>query len=83
MADAVVVVTAAAEPEKAEKKKKKKKVISYEETTPWPLTNALKAIQGIYLDKIKADAVDDASNHARQNMQEYVEDWFKNQLRTR
>jgi hypothetical protein len=32
----------------------------------------------IYKDKMAADAVDDAINNRRQNMQEYVADWFLN-----
>ncbi len=63
----------------AAKDKKKKKGLKMPEAPPWPLTNTLKTIQLIYADKIKADAVDDACNNDRQNMQEYVDDWFKNQ----
>lgn len=61
------------------KDKKKKKTLKMPEAPPWPLTNTLKTIQLIYADKIKADAVDDACNNDRQNMQDYVGDWFKNQ----
>ena len=32
----------------------------------------------IYRDKIRADAVDDSLQNRRQNMQEYVKDWFLN-----
>jgi hypothetical protein len=32
----------------------------------------------IYKDKMAADAVDDAINNRRQNMQEYAADWFLN-----
>lgn len=65
-----------------DKDKKKKKALKMPEAPPWPLTNTLKTIQLIYADKIKADAVDDACNNDRQNMQDYVGDWFKNQYGT-
>ncbi len=32
----------------------------------------------IYVDKMKADAIDDAIQNRRQNMQEFVKDWFMN-----
>ena len=56
---------------------KKVKKMKFKKASPWPLTNCLRAVQSIYNDKIKADAVDDAQNNDRQNMQEYVEDWFQ------
>ncbi len=34
----------------------------------------------IYRDKIRADAVDDAINNRRQNLQEYVRDWLSNRF---
>ena len=45
----------------------------------WPILNALKLVQKVYQDKIKADATDDAIDNPRQNMQEYMDDWFINQ----
>jgi hypothetical protein len=32
----------------------------------------------IYRDKLRADAVDDSLQNRRQNLQEYVKDWFLN-----
>ncbi len=58
---------------------KKKKVLKVVEAAAWPLSSTLKIIQQIYVDKIKADAVDDACKNPRQNLVEYVGDWFKNQ----
>jgi hypothetical protein len=35
--------------------------------------------QGIYADKVRADAIDDSNSNPRQPMADYVEDWLKNQ----
>ena len=47
--------------------------------TSWPILNALKLIQKVYQDKIKADAADDLLSNPRQNLQEYMRDWLINQ----
>ena len=71
---------ATGKPDKPEEvKAKKKRGLKLPEAQPWPLTNTLRTIQLIYADKVKADAVDDACDNPRQNMEEYVSDWFKNQ----
>jgi hypothetical protein len=75
-------VIAAPEPEAEEAPKtftKRRKTVKLPDAAPWPLANTLKAIQTIYIDKMKADATDDACQNARQNLVEYTEDWFKNQ----
>ena len=73
--DKVVAAVAVVEEEEDEEEATGKP----DKAQPWPLTNTLRTIQLIYADKVKADAVDDACDNPRQNMEEYVSDWFKNQ----